>query len=68
MADGDIVMFNRQPSLHRLSIMAHKVCTMSHLYSLTIFLLYRSKSTNIVPSSLTNVFAHPTMQILMATK
>lgn len=26
MADGDIVMFNRQPSLHRLSIMAHKVC------------------------------------------
>ncbi|KAI5172620.1 DNA-directed RNA polymerase III subunit RPC1 [Nematocida sp. LUAm3] len=24
MADGDVVLFNRQPSLHRLSIMAHK--------------------------------------------
>jgi len=25
LEDGDIVLFNRQPSLHRLSIMAHKV-------------------------------------------
>jgi len=25
MLDGDVVLFNRQPSLHRLSMMAHKV-------------------------------------------
>lgn len=25
LVDGDIVLFNRQPSLHRMSIMAHKV-------------------------------------------
>ena len=25
MEDGDVVLFNRQPSLHRLSIMAHRV-------------------------------------------
>jgi DNA-directed RNA polymerase beta' subunit len=25
LTDGDIVLFNRQPSLHKLSIMAHKV-------------------------------------------
>lgn len=25
MMDGDIVLFNRQPSLHKLSIMAHRV-------------------------------------------
>ncbi len=25
LVDGDIVLFNRQPSLHRISIMAHKV-------------------------------------------
>ena len=25
MEDGDIVLFNRQPSLHKVSIMAHKV-------------------------------------------
>ena len=24
MMDGDIVLFNRQPSLHRISIMSHK--------------------------------------------
>lgn len=23
--DGDVVLFNRQPSLHRMSIMAHRV-------------------------------------------
>mmetsp|Transcript_151744 Transcript_151744/g.263752 ORF Transcript_151744/g.263752 Transcript_151744/m.263752 type:complete len:1553 (+) Transcript_151744:163-4821(+) len=28
MRDGDIVLFNRQPSLHRLSIMAHKAKVM----------------------------------------
>ena len=25
MCDGDVVLFNRQPSLHRISIMCHKV-------------------------------------------
>lgn len=25
MEDGDIVLFNRQPSLHKVSIMAHRV-------------------------------------------
>ena len=24
--DGDYVLFNRQPSLHKLSIMCHEVC------------------------------------------
>ncbi|MEA2071081.1 MAG: DNA-directed RNA polymerase subunit A' [Asgard group archaeon] len=28
--DGDIVLFNRQPSLHRMSIMAHKVKVMPY--------------------------------------
>lgn len=28
LTDGDIVLFNRQPSLHRMSIMAHKVRVM----------------------------------------
>ena len=30
MVDGDIVIFNRQPSLHRMSIMAHEVVVMPH--------------------------------------
>ena len=25
MRNGDIVLFNRQPSLHKMSIMAHRV-------------------------------------------
>ena len=29
LQDGDIVLFNRQPSLHRISIMAHRVRIMS---------------------------------------
>jgi len=28
--DGDIVLFNRQPSLHRISIMAHRVRVMPY--------------------------------------
>ena len=27
LIDGDVVLFNRQPSLHKLSIMAHLVST-----------------------------------------
>ena len=30
LRDGDIVIFNRQPSLHRMSLMAHKVRVMHH--------------------------------------
>lgn len=30
LKDGDIVLFNRQPSLHRMSIMAHEVRVMPH--------------------------------------
>ena len=43
LIDGDVVLFNRQPSLHKLSIMAHFVrhlitpspITPSHLHTLT---------------------------------
>jgi DNA-directed RNA polymerase III subunit RPC1 len=28
LRDGDIVLFNRQPSLHKISIMAHRVRVM----------------------------------------
>jgi len=31
LTDGDVVLFNRQPSLHRISIMAHKVKVMPFL-------------------------------------
>jgi DNA-directed RNA polymerase, subunit A' (EC 2.7.7.6) len=30
LMDGDIVLFNRQPSLHRMSIMSHKVVVMPY--------------------------------------
>ncbi len=30
LKDGDVVLFNRQPSLHRMSIMAHRVRVMPH--------------------------------------
>uniref|UniRef100_A0A069DY71 DNA-directed RNA polymerase subunit n=1 Tax=Panstrongylus megistus TaxID=65343 RepID=A0A069DY71_9HEMI len=30
LRDGDIVLFNRQPSLHKLSIMAHRVRVLEH--------------------------------------
>lgn len=30
LKDGDIVLFNRQPSLHRMSMMAHKIRVMKH--------------------------------------
>lgn len=31
LEDGDIVLFNRQPSLHRMSIMSHRVRFLSTL-------------------------------------
>jgi DNA-directed RNA polymerase II subunit RPB1 len=30
LRDGDVVIFNRQPSLHKMSIMAHRVRVMAH--------------------------------------
>jgi DNA-directed RNA polymerase beta' subunit len=30
MVDDDVVLFNRQPSLHKLSIMAHRVKVQEH--------------------------------------
>jgi DNA-directed RNA polymerase III subunit RPC1 len=38
MEDGDVVLFNRQPSLHKMSIMAHraKVTCRSLVYTLPI--------------------------------
>ena len=30
LRDGDVVIFNRQPSLHRMSLMAHRVRVVSH--------------------------------------
>jgi DNA-directed RNA polymerase II subunit RPB1 len=30
MKTGDIVVFNRQPTLHKMSMMAHKVVVMKH--------------------------------------
>ncbi len=30
LRDGDVVIFNRQPSLHKMSLMAHKVRVMAH--------------------------------------
>ncbi|GIQ92002.1 hypothetical protein KIPB_015521, partial [Kipferlia bialata] len=30
MIDGDVVLFNRQPSLHRMSIMAHRARVQDH--------------------------------------
>ena len=30
LIDGDVVLFNRQPSLHKMSMMAHKVIVMDY--------------------------------------
>lgn len=32
LEDGDIVLFNRQPSLHRMSIMCHRVTKLSQKF------------------------------------
>ncbi len=36
LKDGDVVIFNRQPSLHRMSMMAHKVRVMKHTRTFTM--------------------------------
>ena len=30
LLDGDVVLFNRQPSLHKLSIMSHQAKVLQH--------------------------------------
>lgn len=35
LEDGDIVLFNRQPSLHRMSIMCHRVITIFNLFCMS---------------------------------
>ena len=37
LIDGDIVLFNRQPSLHKLSIMAHKVTNFLSFFLLCVY-------------------------------
>lgn len=34
LQDGDIILFNRQPSLHRMSIMSHRVPTAFETYTM----------------------------------
>jgi DNA-directed RNA polymerase beta' subunit len=51
--DGDIVLFNRQPSLHKVSIMAHKVKVMPFRTFRFYFILFelknaKSKSLNFI--------------------
>ena len=36
LKDGDVVVFNRQPSLHRMSMMSHKVRIMPHTRTFTL--------------------------------
>ena len=31
LRDGDVILFNRQPTLHKMSMMAHRIRVMSHL-------------------------------------
>lgn len=40
LEDGDIVLFNRQPSLHRMSIMCHRVITINTGLSVSITIFY----------------------------
>lgn len=41
MIDGDIVLFNRQPSLHKLSIMAHIVSLIQAAFIVFIVMCYK---------------------------
>src|SRR5690606_11104740 len=36
LEDGDVVLFNRQPSLHKLSILSHRVSTFQPAMSKTL--------------------------------
>ena len=47
LRDGDIVLFNRQPSLHRMSIMAHRIKVMEG----RTFRLTRQSARHITPTS-----------------
>jgi RNA polymerase Rpb1, domain 2 len=39
MEDGDVVLFNRQPSLHKMSIMAHRAKVTCTLYLYFVYLV-----------------------------
>ena len=41
LMDGDVVLFNRQPSLHKLSIMAHYVSIHLFIFKFLCFKLYQ---------------------------
>ena len=45
LIDGDVVLFNRQPSLHKLSIMAHFVSLCLHLILHVPFQYFHSHSS-----------------------
>ena len=40
MCNGDVVLFNRQPSLHKLSIMAHRYISI-YIYLSILLYIYR---------------------------
>jgi DNA-directed RNA polymerase beta' subunit len=66
LADDDIVLFNRQPSLHKISIMAHRVKVMPYRtfrFSIKNKMFKKNKY-----SDLMNAPALPIMQILMAMR
>ena len=51
MIDGDVVLFNRQPSLHKLSIMCHFVSIISYFLSSSISLYVIDRNLTVLPSS-----------------
>ena len=40
LEDGDVVLFNRQPSLHRMSIMCHRVITINFTHAILYFVIF----------------------------
>lgn len=46
LQDGDVVVFNRQPSLHRMSMMGHRVKIVP--YGVVVFVLLQNSSHSIV--------------------
>lgn len=60
LEDGDIVLFNRQPSLHRMSIMSHRVRFLSP-FSLTFFMI-------ILPERLKNALEDLSQALCLLSK
>ena len=49
LMDNDVVLFNRQPSLHKLSIMAHYVTIIIALICLFVFsVAFRNSSSHVI--------------------